>query len=56
MTNNPAKYSGLGGYGLTIVERVPVHISPNPENLFYLRTKQKKMGHWLNMRLPDKTD
>lgn len=50
MTNNPAKYSGLGGYGLTIVERVPVQISPNPENLNYLRTKQQKMGHWLNMK------
>lgn len=50
MTNNPAKYSGLGGYGLTIVERVPVHVSPNPENIGYLRTKQQKMGHWLNMR------
>ncbi len=49
MTNNPAKYSGLEGYGLTIVERVPVQISPNPENFQYLRTKQQKMGHWLDM-------
>lgn len=49
MTNNPAKYSGLRGYGLTIVDRLPVQISPNPENLEYLRTKKQKMGHWLNI-------
>lgn len=49
MTNNPAKYSGLGGYGLSIVERRPVQISPNPENLKYLQTKQQKMGHWFNL-------
>jgi 3,4-dihydroxy 2-butanone 4-phosphate synthase / GTP cyclohydrolase II len=47
MTNNPAKYSGLGGYGLTIVDRVPVVISANPENANYLRTKRDKLGHWL---------
>lgn len=48
MTNNPAKYSGLGGYGLKIVDRMPVQISPNPENEHYLKTKKQKMGHWLN--------
>eukprot|EP00188_Purpureofilum_apyrenoidigerum_P003598 Plantae.Rhodophyta-Purpureofilum_apyrenoidigerum.ctg38165.p1 GENE.Plantae.Rhodophyta-Purpureofilum_apyrenoidigerum.ctg38165~~Plantae.Rhodophyta-Purpureofilum_apyrenoidigerum.ctg38165.p1 ORF type:complete len:523 (-),score=59.05 Plantae.Rhodophyta-Purpureofilum_apyrenoidigerum.ctg38165:82-1608(-) len=47
MTNNPSKYSGLSGYGLRIVERVPVAVIPNPENLAYLRTKKEKMGHWL---------
>jgi 3,4-dihydroxy 2-butanone 4-phosphate synthase / GTP cyclohydrolase II len=47
MTNNPRKYSGLSGYGLTIVERVPVQISPNPANVDYLRTKREKLGHWL---------
>ncbi|GAB0491085.1 hypothetical protein MMPV_002333 [Pyropia vietnamensis] len=47
MTNNPAKYSGLRGYGLEIVERVPVQVKPNVENLGYLRTKREKMGHWL---------
>jgi 3,4-dihydroxy 2-butanone 4-phosphate synthase/GTP cyclohydrolase II len=47
MTNNPAKYSGLGGYGLSIVDRVPVEISANPENANYLRTKRDKLGHWL---------
>lgn len=52
MTNNPAKYSGLTGYGLSIVERLPVQVSPNPENMAYLRTKKEKMGHWLNIPTP----
>eukprot|EP00186_Timspurckia_oligopyrenoides_P001148 CAMPEP_0182444462 /NCGR_PEP_ID=MMETSP1172-20130603/2908_1 /TAXON_ID=708627 /ORGANISM="Timspurckia oligopyrenoides, Strain CCMP3278" /LENGTH=466 /DNA_ID=CAMNT_0024640019 /DNA_START=1234 /DNA_END=2634 /DNA_ORIENTATION=+ len=48
MTNNPAKYTGLSGYGLEIAERVQVQIAPNAENLKYLRTKKDKMGHWLD--------
>jgi 3,4-dihydroxy 2-butanone 4-phosphate synthase / GTP cyclohydrolase II len=51
MTNNPAKYGGLEGYGLHIVERVPLETYPNPENLNYLRTKRERMGHLLE--LPD---
>lgn len=47
MTNNPEKYLGLSGYGLSITERVPVQISPNPENANYLQTKREKLGHWL---------
>jgi 3,4-dihydroxy 2-butanone 4-phosphate synthase/GTP cyclohydrolase II len=48
LTNNPAKRVGLeGGYGLTIVERVPLPVRPNPENLRYLRTKRDRMGHEL---------
>jgi 3,4-dihydroxy 2-butanone 4-phosphate synthase / GTP cyclohydrolase II len=47
MTNNPAKYGGLDGYGLEIVERVPLLIAPNPENIAYLRTKRERMGHLL---------
>jgi 3,4-dihydroxy 2-butanone 4-phosphate synthase/GTP cyclohydrolase II len=47
MTNNPAKYGGLGGYGLEIVERVPLLTEPNPENIAYLRTKRERMGHLL---------
>lgn len=47
MTNNPRKIVGLEGFGLTIVERVPLVISPHPENLEYLRTKQEKLGHLL---------
>jgi 3,4-dihydroxy 2-butanone 4-phosphate synthase/GTP cyclohydrolase II len=49
MTNNPAKYGGLEGYGLEIVERVPLHVLPNSENIRYLRTKQDKMGHLLEI-------
>ncbi|HLW45564.1 MAG TPA: bifunctional 3,4-dihydroxy-2-butanone-4-phosphate synthase/GTP cyclohydrolase II [Acidimicrobiales bacterium] len=45
MTNNPAKYGGIDGFGLEIVERVPLQAAPNPENLAYLRTKRERMGH-----------
>jgi GTP cyclohydrolase II len=45
MTNNPAKIEGLERYGVEVVERVPLGISPNPSNLGYLRTKREKMGH-----------
>ncbi len=47
LTNNPAKFGGLDGYGLDIVERVPLQTLPNPENIRYLRTKQQRMGHLL---------
>ncbi|MFM8973600.1 MAG: bifunctional 3,4-dihydroxy-2-butanone-4-phosphate synthase/GTP cyclohydrolase II [Actinomycetota bacterium] len=49
MTNNPAKYGGIEGYGLEIVERVPMQIEPNAENIAYLRTKQEKLGHLLDL-------
>ncbi|MFN3561727.1 MAG: bifunctional 3,4-dihydroxy-2-butanone-4-phosphate synthase/GTP cyclohydrolase II [Chloroherpetonaceae bacterium] len=45
MTNNPKKVVGLEGYGLEVVERVPLVINPNDINKGYLETKQKKMGH-----------
>lgn len=45
MTNNPAKYGGLEGFGLDIVERVHLETEANPENLRYLRTKQDRLGH-----------
>ncbi|WP_199444195.1 bifunctional 3,4-dihydroxy-2-butanone-4-phosphate synthase/GTP cyclohydrolase II [Umezawaea beigongshangensis] len=48
LTNNPAKRVGLEGYGLRVIDRVPLPISPNPENLHYLRTKRDRMGHELN--------
>jgi 3,4-dihydroxy 2-butanone 4-phosphate synthase/GTP cyclohydrolase II len=47
LTNNPAKYGGLDGYGLEIVERVPLQSVPNAENIRYLRTKQQRLGHLL---------
>ncbi len=47
MTNNHAKYGGLEGFGLEIVERVPIESTPNPENIAYLRTKRERMGHTL---------
>ncbi|RRO18138.1 bifunctional 3,4-dihydroxy-2-butanone-4-phosphate synthase/GTP cyclohydrolase II [Saccharopolyspora rhizosphaerae] len=48
LTNNPAKRIGLEGYGLRIVDRVPLPIRPNPENIRYLRTKRDRMGHVLD--------
>jgi 3,4-dihydroxy 2-butanone 4-phosphate synthase/GTP cyclohydrolase II len=51
MTNNPAKYGGLEGYGLQIVERVPLRAVPTTENIAYLRTKQEKMGHFLDLEV-----
>jgi 3,4-dihydroxy 2-butanone 4-phosphate synthase / GTP cyclohydrolase II len=47
LTNNPAKYGGLEGFGLEITERVPLLTQPNPENIAYLRTKRERMGHLL---------
>ena len=47
MTNNPAKLAGLEGYGLRIVDRVPLPVHPHPENIRYLRTKRDRMGHAL---------
>jgi 3,4-dihydroxy 2-butanone 4-phosphate synthase / GTP cyclohydrolase II len=48
LTNNPTKRAGLEGYGLHIVDRVPLQSDPNPENIRYLETKRDKMGHLLD--------
>ena len=48
MTNNPKKIVGLEGYGLKVVERVPIEMDPHERNLVYLKTKKKKLGHILN--------
>jgi len=47
LTNNPKKIVGLGGYGLKVVQQVPIQVAPNPHNEKYLKTKQTKMGHLL---------
>jgi 3,4-dihydroxy 2-butanone 4-phosphate synthase/GTP cyclohydrolase II len=49
ITNNPGKRAGIEGYGLTIVERVPLEITPNEKNYEYLRTKKEKLGHVLHL-------
>ena len=49
MSNNPAKFVELDGYDLRVVGRVPLQVTPNPENLAYLRTKRNKLGHQLDV-------
>ncbi|OGN87774.1 MAG: bifunctional 3,4-dihydroxy-2-butanone 4-phosphate synthase/GTP cyclohydrolase II [Chloroflexi bacterium RBG_13_46_14] len=49
LTNNPKKIIGFEGYGLKVVEQVPVVVSPNPHNIGYLETKKNKMGHLLEI-------
>jgi len=49
ITNNPGKRAGIEGYGISIVERVPLEIEPNENNLRYLRTKKEKLGHVLDL-------
>jgi 3,4-dihydroxy 2-butanone 4-phosphate synthase/GTP cyclohydrolase II len=48
LTNNPAKRAGLEGYGLEVVERIPIEIKPNEYNIRYLDTKRRRMGHLLD--------
>ncbi|MBZ2175536.1 bifunctional 3,4-dihydroxy-2-butanone-4-phosphate synthase/GTP cyclohydrolase II [Schnuerera sp. xch1] len=50
MTNNPKKIHGLSGYGLEVIERIPIEIDPNEKDYFYLKTKKNKMGHILNIK------
>lgn len=49
LTNNPKKIIGFEGYGLKVVEQIPVVVSPNPHNIGYLETKKNKMGHLLEI-------
>jgi 3,4-dihydroxy 2-butanone 4-phosphate synthase/GTP cyclohydrolase II len=56
LTNNPTKRAGLEGYGLRIVERLPLQSEPNPENVGYLRAKRDKLGHMLDTYLKETGD
>ena len=59
LTNNPKKISGLGGYGLSVVEQVPIETPPHEENRRYLATKREKLGHRLHhqdLRFEPETD
>jgi 3,4-dihydroxy 2-butanone 4-phosphate synthase/GTP cyclohydrolase II len=49
LTNNPGKRAGISGYGVEIVERVPLEVEPNANNLGYLKTKKEKLGHVLHL-------
>jgi len=49
MTNNPLKISGLSGYGIEVVERVPIEMNHNEKNAYYLKTKKNRMGHILDI-------
>jgi 3,4-dihydroxy 2-butanone 4-phosphate synthase / GTP cyclohydrolase II len=56
LTNNPKKLTGIDGFGLTVVEQIPIEIAPNEENLRYLAAKRDKLGHRLHhqdLRNPD---
>jgi len=50
MTNNPRKIIGLEGYGIAVVERIPIETKPHEENIEYLKAKAKKMGHLLSIK------
>ncbi|NCY10257.1 MAG: GTP cyclohydrolase II, partial [Actinobacteria bacterium] len=55
MTNNPAKYGGIAGYGLSVVERVSIVTAVTPENRSYLAAKRDRLGHLLQPTIGDKT-
>ena len=53
LTNNPKKIKGFEGYGLKVVEQIPIIASPNPYNKDYLEVKKKKLGHMLEIPAVD---
>lgn len=48
LTNNPGKIEGLSDFGLTVAERVPIQMPATSDDLFYLRTKERRMGHLMH--------
>jgi len=56
LTNNPRKIKALSGYGIDVVERVPIICDVRPENINYLKTKEEKLGHKLNLTKNNKRD
>jgi len=56
LTNNPKKIVGLEGYGLEIVDRVPITVQPTKKNFDYIKTKVEKMGHLINLSELSKKD
>ncbi|WP_028561345.1 bifunctional 3,4-dihydroxy-2-butanone-4-phosphate synthase/GTP cyclohydrolase II [Paenibacillus pinihumi] len=56
LTNNPRKIKGLEGYGMEVVERVPLQMQENEDNTAYLHTKQEKLGHMLRFENTEKTN
>lgn len=56
LTNNPRKIYGVGGYGLEVVSREPIEMTPTKENVTYLTTKREKLGHLLNLQETGKQD
>ena len=56
ISNNPVKRAGLEGYGIEIIENVPLVIQPNSHNRFYMETKRDKMGHFLNIARYEKEE
>ena len=56
LTNNPIKRKGLEGYDIEIVETLPLEIEPNEHNRFYLETKRKRMGHFIDIARYENTD
>jgi 3,4-dihydroxy 2-butanone 4-phosphate synthase/GTP cyclohydrolase II len=55
MTNNPRKIVGLEGYGIQVVDRIPIETKPNMENIRYLETKKEKLGHLLSIKKVDES-
>ena len=53
MTNNPCKITGLEGYGLKVLERIPLQVKPGEENVRYLKAKREKLGHFLKLSEQD---